>query len=68
MHQRGGEEGEEGRGGSSPVLLTKMAHVEVSLSPERFTKRNTSDLTHFEGLRIGREQRVPDSLCIIRYP
>ena len=42
MHTRRGEErrGEEGRGGSSPVLLTKIAHVGYHLTPERFTKSN----------------------------
>ena len=47
--------GEEGRGRSSPVLFTKMAHVEVSLSPERFTESNHWMLP-ISSLRTGREQ------------
>ena len=32
---------EEGRGGSSPVLLTKTAHVEVSLFPQKSSPKET---------------------------
>ena len=56
---RGGGE-EEGEGGSSPVLLTKMAHVEVSLSQERFTESNHWMLP-ISNFRIGRERHVSDS-------
>ena len=48
----------EGRGGSSPVLLTKMAHVGLSLDPREVRQKQPLDLTH---LRVGWEQDVTDS-------
>ena len=44
--RRGGRRGEEGRGGSSPVLLTKMAHVALSLDPREVHQKQPLDLTH----------------------
>ena len=40
-----GRRGEEGRGGSSPVLLTKMAHVGLSLDPREVHQKQPLDLT-----------------------
>ena len=51
--------GEEGRGGSSPVLLTKMAHVGLSLGPREVHQKQPLDLTH---LRFeSRSRNVTDS-------
>ena len=55
-----GRRGEEGRGGSSPVLLTKIAHVGLSLDPREVHHRNHEILHNFS-LRVGREQHVTDS-------
>ena len=37
---------EEGRGGSLPVLLTKMVHVGLSLDPREVHQKQLLDLTH----------------------
>ena len=44
-HTEGGR-GEEGRGGSSPVLLTKMPHVGLSLDPREVHQKQPLDITH----------------------
>ena len=59
MHTRS-EGRERGRGGHRQFCLPKFAHVEVSLSPERFTESNHWMLP-ISSLRIGREQHVPYS-------
>ena len=54
-----GEEG-EGRGVTDNSSYHEKAHVELSRASERFTERNPWILP-IQGLRIDREQHVPES-------